>query len=158
LDAEERHRRLRDRGDLDDLELQAALLQRVRVPRAGDPERGLALQEGVLRRGAVDLRADQAFLVPAVDDLRVLEQERARHADVRRVEVAGLVRAEDVAAEAREERVHVVRVPTRALLDGDAEGEVRLLLLLEGRRLELVERRRRSEEHTSELQSRSDLV
>ena len=43
---------LHDRGDLDHLERQAALLQRVGVPRAGDPEGGLALRgrRSVLRR------------------------------------------------------------------------------------------------------------
>src|SRR5262249_17776294 len=135
LDAEERHRRLDDRRHLHHLELQAALLERVRVPRAGDPERGLALQESLLRLRRIDLRAEEAFLVPLVDQLGVLEQRRAGDADVRRIEVAGLVGAEDVAAETREERVHVVRVTARALLDGDAERSVRLLL--DGKRLRL---------------------
>ena len=89
----------------------------------------------------VDLRADEAFLVPLVDQRRVLQELRVRDADVRRVEVAGLVRAEDVAAEAGEERVHVVRV-TLPLLHGEADLRLRLLLRREGLLLEVGERRR----------------
>ena len=82
----------------------------------------------------VDARADQAELVPLVDQRRVLQELRIRDADVRRVEVAGRVLPEDVAAEPGEERVHVVGVTARALLDGDPHRGLRLLLGGEGGR------------------------
>src|SRR3990170_4723517 len=64
------------------------------------------------------------------------------NAEVGWVEVARLVRAEDVAAEPREERVHVVGVATGALLDGDPDLRLRLLLGRERLLLHVCERRR----------------
>src|SRR6478736_7373507 len=103
LHAEERNRRERDLRQLDDLELEPARLERVGLPRARDPEGGLPLEEGVLRGAVVDLRVDQAFLVPLVDQRSVLEELPVRHADVRRVEVAGFFCNEPATTETREE-------------------------------------------------------
>ena len=124
------------------LNVHAGLLDVGDGPRAGDPERRLRLGERGVTDGVVGLRVDQAFLVPLVDQLRVLDERRVRDADVLRVQVPGLVGAEDVAAETREERVHVVRVAARALLDADAERQVVLLLGRERLALELREGRR----------------
>ena len=121
LDTQERHRLAGDLRHLDDLELDPARLERGRVPGARDPERGVLAEERALRGAGGDLRVDQAFLVPLVDQRSVLEELRVGDADVRRIEVAGGVLAEDVAAQAREERVHVVWVTAGALLDGDPE-------------------------------------
>jgi hypothetical protein len=135
LDSRDDRREGRDRvGD-------ARLLDVGEEPRAGDPVRHLALEEQVLRNRVVDLRADEPFLVPLVDQRRVLQELRIRDTDVRRVEVAGFVRAEDVAAEPGEERVHVVRV-TLALLHGEADLRLRLLLRRERLLLEVRKRRR----------------
>src|SRR3954454_5152031 len=133
LHAEERDGRALDLRDLDDPEGESALLERVRVPRARHPEGGLLVQEGSLRRSRGDLRVDQALTVPAVDHRGVLQELRVRYAVAVRVERAALRRLEDVAAEAGEERVHVVRVPARALLNGDPQ--VVAALPLEGQRL-----------------------
>ena len=81
-------------------------------------------------------------LFQRVDQSRVLQELRVRDADVRRVEVARAVRPEDVATEAGEERVHVVRVAGRALLDGETDLRLRLLLRRERLPLEVGERRR----------------
>src|SRR3990170_5588787 len=138
LDAEERHRLARGGGlERRDRVLEPGLLQRVGLPRARDPEGGVALQECVLAGAVVDLRVQEAFLVPLVDQGGVLEERRVAQADVGRVEVLGLVHAEDVAAEAREERVHVVGVPGRALGHGEADVARRLLLERERLLLEI---------------------
>jgi hypothetical protein len=81
------------------------------------------------------------FLVPLVDQRRVLQELRIRDADVRRVEVAGLVRAEDVAAEARR-RTGTCGTRHPALLHGEADLRLRLLLRRERLLLEVRERLR----------------
>ena len=135
LDAEERHGAELDLRDLDDPEVDAALLQRLGLPRAGDPERRLLVEERVLRLAVVDARVDEALGVPAVDQRRVPEERRVRDAELVRVQRAVLRDAEDVAAETREQRIHVVRVTVRTLRDGKCDPAA--ALLLEGQRLRL---------------------
>src|SRR6266498_674115 len=142
LDTEERHRTELDLRDLHDPELDAALLERLRLPRAGDPERGLLVQEGVLGLSVIDLRVDQAFPVPLVDHARVVQEGLVRNAKLLRVQGAVLPGAEHVSAQTREERVHVIRVAAAALRDRDRDTARAFLLERESPALELRPRRR----------------
>src|SRR6266511_1698490 len=142
LDTEERHRTELDLRDLHDPELDAALLERLRLPRAGDPERGLLVQEGVLGLSVIDLRVDQAFPVPLVDHARIVQEGLVRNAKLLRVQGAVLPGAEHVSAQTREERVHVIRVAAAALRDRDRDTARAFLLERESPALELRPRRR----------------
>src|SRR4029450_10626536 len=126
-----------DLRQLDDAELDAALLQRLRLPRTGDSERSPLLGERVLRLPVVDLRIDQTLTVPLVDQVGVLQEHPVRHAQPLRIQRAVRPRSEDVATEAREERIHVVRIPVAPLWDGDRDPVGALALERERFLLEL---------------------
>src|SRR5207237_9790399 len=95
---------------------------------------------GVARRG------EETLGVPLVDQLRVLEENRIRDAELVRVQRTVRILPEHVTAQAGEERIHVVRVPTGALRHRDRDVSGRLPLVREGFPLELRKRLRKLHE------------
>ena len=132
LDAQERHRVALDLRDLDDLEVDAGLAGGIDVPGTGDPVRGLAAREGCVAVSLLILE----LIRPSLFHL-LISGEFLMNTLLSTPTLLGFRRpleaSEDVAAQTREERVHVVRVAAGALLDCEADAAA--ALLLEGERL-----------------------